>query len=250
MGGGMLAPMSSSSRLLAAGGLILVLAGCGVGQPAPYPPQGVDALEIPTPSPRANDFAQAVDHPFMRLDDGARWEYLLRDGSDPIASLERAVTGSGRVAGVPVTWVSVEVSAAASTVEDAVWRDAYAQDRAGNVWWFAREGTAADFEAGVDGAEAGLVLPASFRVGDSYEMRSLGTDTAEWTRIDATDVRLGTAMGDLEGLVQTSGTAFSGVVDGRDSAEARRWFAPGLGMVQEERYDGRVLRLVLHDAGE
>ena len=43
--------------------------------------------------------------------------------------------------------------------------DYYAQDRHGNVWWFGREGV---WLAGEDGAEAGLAMPATPRVGDGW----------------------------------------------------------------------------------
>ena len=40
----------------------------------------------------------------------------------------------------------------------------------GNVWWFGREGV---WEAGVDGAEAGLAMPADPRVGDGWRLAQL-----------------------------------------------------------------------------
>ena len=43
--------------------------------------------------------------------------------------------------------------------------DYYAQDRRGNVWWFGREGV---WLAGEDGAQAGLAMPATPRLGDGW----------------------------------------------------------------------------------
>ena len=62
--------------------------------------------------------------------------------------------------------------------------DFFAQDRDGNVWWLGRAG---EWEAGVDGARAGLVVPADPRVGDGYRMALLEgvvEDRAEVTAVD------------------------------------------------------------------
>jgi len=56
--------------------------------------------------------------------------------------------------------------------------DWYAQDRAGNIWYLGEAtkdyvngkvvSTSGSFEAGVDGAEAGIVMPVNPRVGMAY----------------------------------------------------------------------------------
>ena len=63
-------------------------------------------------------------------------------------------TAGPDVAGVATTAVTL-----------GAWADYYAQDSAGNVWWFGREG---EWRAGEDGAEAGIAMLAKPRVGDGY----------------------------------------------------------------------------------
>ena len=107
--------------------------GCGSASPA-SPPTGIDELVVPTPSPDPDDFVAEIDNPWFPTSD--------RPEDEPVPT--------ARVAGVEVA------------VLDG---DYFAQDRRGNVWWFGTEG---EWEAGVDGAEAGLAMPAEPRYGDSW----------------------------------------------------------------------------------
>ncbi|MEV7430567.1 hypothetical protein AB0N29_13190 [Nocardioides sp. NPDC092400] len=106
-----------------------LLAGCGTASPV-SPPTGVDELVVPTPSPEPDDFVDGIDNPWFS------------EAGEP--------AGTAEVAGVTVTVLG---------------EDYYAQDRRGNVWWFGTEG---EWAAGVDGAEAGLAMPAEPRYGDSW----------------------------------------------------------------------------------
>jgi len=115
-----------------AGLLAALLAGCGTASPT-SPPTGVDELVVPTPSPDPDDFVAEIDNPWF--------------AGDPDAGRP---SGTERVAGVEVTVVG---------------GDYFAQDRRGNVWWF---GTVGEWRAGVDGAQAGLAMPAEPRYGDSW----------------------------------------------------------------------------------
>ncbi len=145
------------SALLAA----LALSGCATAAPT-IAPSGVDELTIPTPSPRPSDFVSAIDNRWLPLAAGNKWNYDITLGT---ARGERTVTvleDSVTIAGLGATVVVTEVT---GDVEVAPTRDYYAQDRAGNVWWLGREGV---WRAGVDGAEAGLAMPAVPRIGDGW----------------------------------------------------------------------------------
>ena len=149
----------------------LLLGGCG-GAPEEIGPQGVDGLEVPTPSPDPADFVDVVDNPFLPLVPGSEWGYRVTGGR--AASLLVTVTDDAKVvAGVRTTVVrEVESTARGRVVRDTyAW---YAQDTAGNVWSFGEDtegfGADASWEAGVDGAEAALAMPATPRVGDGYEL--------------------------------------------------------------------------------
>jgi hypothetical protein len=132
------------------------LAACGTAS-APSPPAGVDELVIPTPSPDPADFVDRVDNPWFPLEPGTRQTYDVADAAGTHV-LVVTVEAGPTVAGVPTT-ARISREAGSRVV------DWYAQDDRGNVWWFGREGR---WAAGTDGAEAGLAMAATPRVGDGY----------------------------------------------------------------------------------
>jgi hypothetical protein len=140
-----------------AAALALLTTGCGTASPD-SPPSGVDELTIPTPSPDPRDFVRRVDNPWLALVPGRTWRY--RVSGTAVGTLEITVEdGTHEVAGVATT----AVRRTEPTGDQVV--DYYAQDRRGNVWWFGREGV---WLAGEAGAEAGLAMPGSPRVGDGW----------------------------------------------------------------------------------
>jgi hypothetical protein len=155
-------------------------AGCGTFARS-YDPAGVDELTIPTPSPRPVDFVGTVDNPWLPLEPGATRAYAV---SGPVADATRTVAvlpGQVEVAGVATTAVR-------STTGTAVTTDYYAQDRSGNVWWFGREAATGGWQAGQDGAQAGLAMPAEPRTGDGYRTAYLPgvvEDIATVVKVDA-----------------------------------------------------------------
>ena len=145
---------------------LVALSGCSVGDPRTVDPSGVDGLVIPTPTPDPADFVEEIDNPWLPLAEGSRWRYRVLEDDAVVERVTVTVTGQERtVAGVPVVVVhDVVRDARGGPVEDTY--DWFAQDSDGNVWYFGRSGS---WQAGVDGARAGLVMPATPRIGDGFE---------------------------------------------------------------------------------
>ncbi len=140
-------------------------------------PSGVDGLEIPTPSADPDDFVDGIDNPWLPLAPGQRVGLRVH-GSERETTTVTVTDETREVQGVTTTVVhDVVTDADGEVVEDT--SDWYAQDAAGNVWYFGedtteydergRPDTAGSWEAGVDGA-AGRAsrCSATPRVGDGY----------------------------------------------------------------------------------
>ena len=154
--------------------LIGTLTACGAS-PTTLGPAGVDGLTIPTPTPDPDDFGDGVDNAWFPLRAGTTWTYRHDSTADRDTLVAEVVPRRRVIAGVTTTGVRWEVRRHGRDVP--VLTRWYADDDAGNVWWFAQEvrrGPVVDdlarrsWTAGVDGAEAGLVLSARPRDGDGY----------------------------------------------------------------------------------
>jgi hypothetical protein len=152
--------------------LTAAAAAAGTGQDDRLP-QGAEPVAL---DPR--EFTTRVDNPWWPMRPGARWVYRETEPDGTRQRIVVTVTGrTRRIAnGVLARVVRDTVTEDGELVEDT--RDWYAQDRAGNVWYLGERtrdyedgrvvSTAGSFEAGVDGAQAGVVMPADPRPGQRY----------------------------------------------------------------------------------
>jgi hypothetical protein len=107
---------------------------------------------------------------------GSRWVYRETDGEGGVQRVEVAVTDRTKtILGIQATVVHDVVSEDGEVIEGTF--DWYAQDRWGNVWYLGEDtkeydkgkvSTKGSWEAGVDGAQAGVMLPGSPEVGQVY----------------------------------------------------------------------------------
>lgn len=235
----MLADMSSSRArrglVAAVFALIGLTAGCASSSPPVSGPSGVDELVIPTPSPDPDDFVAEIDNPWLPLTPGSVWEYAV-SGEDAGTRTVTVVVDTAEIAGVPVTGVrQVTESPDGTSLAESV--DYFAQDRSGNVWTFGHDsGTDGEgsWRAGADGAKAGLAMAATPRLGDGYR-QELAPGTAEdVARVESTDAARSTPAGDFDGLVHVV------VTTSLSGDEVMRYYARGVGLVQEDTPDASV----------
>jgi hypothetical protein len=238
--------MSTTTRWATGAVLATVLSagltGCGEDSPtttaAPTPRV---PSEVPTPTPDPDDFVDRIDNPYLPYVPGTRWVYenTSSEGDERIV-----VTVSDRtrmVQGVRTTVVRDTVTGEdGRVVEDTF--DWFAQDTAGNVWYFGEDSTSYEdgeaskegsWEAGVDGAQAGIVMLADPRPGDSYEQEYLEGEAEDRAEVLATDAEATVPFGSYTDMVKTADTTPL-----EPEVEEHKYYAEGVGFVFEEKVSG------------
>jgi hypothetical protein len=169
--------MRSGRASAAAICLVGALAGCGSSAPEGEAdgrlPRGG---EIVTLDPAR--FTTLIDNRWWPLRPGSRWVYRETDPEGGSRRVVVTVTRATRRMANGITARVVHDVATARGRPVEVTDDWYAQDRAGNVWYLGERTTAYErgrpastegsWEAGVDGAQAGVVVPARPRAGMRY----------------------------------------------------------------------------------
>ena len=124
------------------------------------------------------DFTTKIDNPYWPMRVGSRWVYRETDSEGTRQKVVVTVTDRTKLIanGVTARVVRDVVTEGGEPVE--ITDDWYAQDRAGNIWYLGEAttdyengkpvSTEGSFEAGVDGAQAGVVMPARPRPGMRY----------------------------------------------------------------------------------
>ena len=181
-----------------------LLAGCG-GDDEEALPQGGDPVEI-DPS----RFSAEIDNPYWPMVPGTVWIY--RAGEQRV---EVRVTNRTRsVMGVETRVVHDVVTENGVPVEDTF--DWYAQDDDGNVWYFGEQttefedgkpaGHAGAWEAGVDGALPGVVVPAEPEVGMSYRQEYDAGEAEDRATVLSVDATASVPYGEFTEALQTEDT--------------------------------------------
>jgi hypothetical protein len=230
---------AARTRVVALGAGLLgaaVLGGCG-GSPAPQGPSGIDGLTIPTPHPDPGDFVDRVDNRWFPLVPGTRWTYRYYTPAHVDTVLATVLPGTRAVEGVATTAVRFTLSSPSGGTAFAAVRW-YAQDTAGNVWWFGqRVGrtfpvdplAVRSWTAGRRGAEAGLMMPAHPRVGDGFFNGSRPRTMERRSTVLSVDASVALPRGGYHHAVETRDlTALAPV------SSARTFFAPGVGIVDQD----------------
>jgi hypothetical protein len=167
------ATVTAVAAMLAAGMLALVATGAGVSTGGTGLPRGSERVVL-DPA----DFTTRIDNPYWPMRPGTRWVYRETDpDGTKLRDVVRVTDQVKSMAnGVDARVVRDTATEDGALVEDT-W-DYYAQDRAGNVWYLGERtreyedgklvSTEGSFEAGVDGAQAGVVMPARPRPGLAY----------------------------------------------------------------------------------
>jgi hypothetical protein len=139
------------------------------------------------------DAVRPIDNPYFPMAPGSRWVYreTATDGSKQRVVVK--VTHRTRLIanGVRARIVRDIVSERGHVIEDTY--DWYAQDVRGNVWYLGEDtkeyengkvvSTKGSWEAGVNGARGGLIMPAHPRPGMQYRQEYLAGEAEDKARV-------------------------------------------------------------------
>lgn len=178
-----------------------------------------------------------ITNPYWPMDVGDRWVFEETDGAGETQRVEVTVLDDTYTvaAGIEARVVHDRVTGPdGAVVEDTL--DWYAQDAEGNVWYLGEQtaeyengeivSTDGSWEAGIDGAQPGVVVPAEPEPGLAYRQEYLaGEAEAEAVVLSVSE------------QVEASTDAYTGALLTRDTTPLQpevselKFYAPGIGPV-------------------
>lgn len=202
----------------------------------------IAALALPPPLPAPSEFAPQVDNAWFPLRPGTSLLYRGRKDGEPSRDRLRVLAQKKTILGIRVTVVSDKLYIRGKLEERT--HDWYAQDKRGNVWYLGeataevnsdgsiktREGS---WQAGVDGARAGIFMPAHPHRGETGIQEMLKGEAEDHFRVLALDASVSTpAAASSHALLTREWTPLEpGVVD-------HKLYVRGIGTVLEETVKG------------
>ena len=185
-------------------------------------------------------FTTEIDNPLLPLRPGTRWAYEGPAASGAKRLVVEVTDDRRTVMGVACVVVRDTVTVDGRVVEETF--DWFAQDSDGNVWYFGedtreyREGGVVNangsWEAGVDGAQPGIVMRAHPQVGDRYRQEYAPGEAEDMGQVLSLRQRASVPIGDFDVVVIKD---YSPLDPGPSQ---HKFYAPGVGAVLEITVDG------------
>jgi len=200
-------------------------------------PAAMDAAIPYQPVIDPADFVDVIDNPYWSLTPGTSFEFKSANEQTKVV-----VTSERRtVMGVSTVVVSDKVFADGKLTEDT--SDWYAQDRAGNVWYFGEatlsyeDDPAGDptgsWEAGVNGAQPGVVMLADPLGGDVYRQEFYAGEAEDLALVRYANGSITVPAGSYDDVLVTE--EWSPLEP--DIIELK-YYAKGIGVVEERQIFG------------
>jgi len=197
------------------------LTACEKLGPAPYDP-------VINPA----NFGGPINNPLLPLIPGTTFVYV--GGSE--SNVVTVTTNTVVILGVTCVEVHDRVYSEGALIEDTL--DWFAQDNAGNVWYFGENthelegGLIVSLEgqwtAGIDGAKPGIVMKASPMLGDFYRQEFLLGTAEDLAEVTGLNESVDVVAGHFDGCLK-----FQETVPLEPDALEDKFYAPGVGLVLE-----------------
>jgi hypothetical protein len=186
-------------------------------------------------------FTDRITNRYFSVIPGTVHQYVGKRDGVPTAHTFTVTRQTRTVMGVRCVVVKDVVTQNGSLVEKTT--DWYAQDKAGNVWYFGEDtaeyqngvvtSTAGTWEAGVDKAQPGIVMPAHPKVGVTYRQEYRPGVALDMATILSLRATVTVPAGTFRNVIVTFD---KNPLD--PSKKERKWYAPGGGFVKAILHGG------------
>jgi hypothetical protein len=159
------------------------------------------------------DFSTRITNPWWPMRPGSRWVYRETDSEGAEQRVEVTITRKTKkiANGIEARIVHDVVTEDGEPVE--VTDDWYAQDSGGNIWYLGEDTTeyengkaattTGSFEAGVDGAQAGIIMPARPEVGMTYRQEYYAGEAEDKGEVVSLDEQAEVPAGHFKNALMT-----------------------------------------------
>jgi hypothetical protein len=211
--------------------IVAVLAlGCAGNPPAKESPSDYH------PHIDAANFQTTIDNPYCPLVPGTVFHISEKTRSGTSDNVVAVTHDTKVIMGVTCVVVSDKVTKDGVLEEETL--DWYAQDKDGNVWYFGEDtkeyggngkvGTKGSWEAGVKGAQPGIIMPGHAVVGDPYRQEYGKGEAEDMGQIVAVSEEVTVPYGTFSECVKTREWS---LIDG---GVENKWYARGVGFIRSE----------------
>jgi hypothetical protein len=174
-------------------------------------PQGSETVEL-DPA----DFETEIDNPYWPMSVGSKWVYRETDSEGTVQKVVVTVTERTKQVATGVEARVVHDVVTEEGVPTEVTDDWYAQDTDGNIWYLGEatteyengkpKSTEGSFEAGADGAQPGIILPADPEPGMTYRQEYYAGEAEDEGGIVALDQQAEVPAGHFTDVLMTRDT--------------------------------------------
>lgn len=209
-----------------------------------------EAAQTYAPIIDATRFVANVDNRYFPLVAGASFVYETPDRGERVEV--RVTEDTKTIMGVTCVVVTVREFESGELVEETA--DWYAQDEDGNVWYFGEDAkeygdgtvvsTAGSWEAGVDGAKPGIIMPGAPAVGNTYRQEYHVGRAEDMGEVVSLEESVTVPSGSFEDVLMMK--EWTPLEPGD---EEYAYYAPGVGLVLEVEGSDRLELISASGAG-
>jgi len=207
------------------------------GKQAATLPQGSEPFKV-DPA----DFTTEIDNPYWPMKPGSHWVYRETTAEGDVQRNDVVVTNETKtIMGIDAVVVHDTVRLGRKLTEDTY--DWYAQDSDGNVWYLGEDTTEYEngkpktkegsWQAGVDGALGGIIVPAHPEPGLTYREEYYEGHAEDSAEVLTLNAHAKVPHGNYDTLLQTRN--FSSI---EPDVVEEKFYAPGVGVVLEITVSG------------